>query len=398
MRREPECAIDGVMKPSRNPALLTPLALRGVELRNRVVISPMQEYAAATDGMAHEFHLVHLGRFALGGAGLVFTEALAVCPEARLTYSDLGIWDDGHVPPLARIADFVRGQGAAVGAQILHAGRKAAVQRPWHGYQPLGDADVRERGEAPWLRVGPSAIPALPDWPVPHALEPGDCRRIVDEFAVAARRCRQADFDVLNVHGAHGYLIHSFLSPLSNRREDEYGGDRAGRMRLALEVAEAVRSEWPSDRPIFYRLSCIDDLPGGWELDDTLVLASELGRRGIDVIDCSSQGLTRRGTPVVTPVEPGFQVPYAEAVRREIGIPSCAVGLIMDFEHAERIVDSGQADLVALGREALRNPNWAAQAAVDLVGPEAYERYWQPRWGWWLARRAASLARRAAGV
>ena len=233
------------------------------------------------------------------------------------------------------------------------------MQRPWHGYQPLGDVDVLERGEAPWRRVGPSAIPALPDWPVPRALEPGDCRRIVDEFAVAARRCRQADFDILNVHGAHGYLIHSFLSPLSNRRDDEYGGDRAGRMRLALEVAGAVRSEWPSERPIFYRLSCIDDLPGGWQLEDTLVLASELGRRGIDVIDCSSQGLTRRGTPVVTPVEPGFQVPYAEAVRRETGIPSCAVGLIMDFEHAERIVDSGQADLVALGREALRNPNWA---------------------------------------
>ena len=397
MRREPACAIARVMKPSRNPALLASLTLRGVELRNRVVISPMQEYAAGTDGRALEFHLVHLGRFALGGAGLVFTEALAVSPEARLTYSDLGMWDDGHVPPLARIADFVRGQGAAAGAQILHAGRKAAVQRPWHGYQPLGDADVRERGEAPWRRIGPSAIPALPDWPVPHALDASDCRRIVDEFALGARRCRQADFDVLNVHGAHGYLIHSFLSPLSNRREDEYGGDRAGRMRLALEIAEAVRVEWPSDRPIFYRLSCIDDLPGGWELDDTLVLASELGRRGIDVIDCSSQGLTRRGTPVTTPREPGFQVPYAEAVRRETGIPSCAVGLIMDFEHAERIVGSGQADLVALGREALRNPNWAAQAAVELAGPEAYERYWQPRWGWWLVRRAASLARRGAG-
>ena len=293
------------MRPSRTPALLAPLALRGVELRNRVVISPMQEYAAGTDGKTLEFHLVHLGRFALGGAGLVFTEALAVSPEARLTYGDLGIWDDGHVPPLARIADFVRGQGAAAGAQILHAGRKASVQRPWLGYPPLGDADVRERGEAPWPTVGPSAIPALPDWPVPRALE-----------------------------------------------------------------------------------------PGGWQLEDTLVLASELGRRGIDVIDCSSQGLTRRGTPVTTPREPGFQVPYAEAVRRETGIPSCAVGLIMDFEHAERIVGSGQADLVAVGREALRNPNWAAQAAVDLVGPEAYERYWQPRWGWWLVRRAASLARR----
>ena len=199
------------------------------------------------------------------------------------------------------------------------------------------------------------------------------------------------------MHGAHGYLIHSFLSPLSNRRDDEYGGDRSGRMRLALEIAEAVRSEWPADRPIFYRLSCIDDLPAGGNWKTPWFWLRSSGGGGIDVIDCSSQGLTRRGTPVTTPREPGFQVPYAEAVRRETGIPSCAVGSHHGFRACRAHRGSGQADLVAVGREALRNPNWAAQAAVDLVGPEAYERYWQPRWGWWLVRRAASLARRDAG-
>ena len=227
---------------------------------------------------------------------------------------------------------------------------------------------------------------------------PDDCRRIVDEFAVAARRCREADFDILNVHGAHGYLIHSFLSPLSNRRDDEYGGDRAGRMRLALEVAEAVRSEWPSERPIFYRLSCIDDLPGGWQLEDTLVLASELGRRGIDVIDCSSQGLTRRGTPVVDAASSPAsrcRTPRRCGARPASRAARWVSSWISSMPSAS--LDSGQADLVAIGREALRNPNWAVHAAVDLVGPEAYERHWQPRWGWWLVRRAASLARRAAG-
>ena len=376
----------------KRAALLQPLELGSVNLRNRVVISPMQEYAAGPDGLARDFHFVHLGRYALGGAGLVFTEALAVVPEGRLTYSDLGIWNDAQIEPLARIADFLRSQGAAAGTQILHAGRKAAVQRPWHGYEPMSELDVRERGEAPWSTVGPSAEPALPGWPVPRALSVDEIAEVVEAHAVAARRCLMADFDVLNIHGAHGYLIHSFLSPLSNHREDGYGGDLQGRMRLALEIAEAVRSEWPSDRPLFYRLSCVDDLEGGWDIHDTLVLANELTKRGVEVIDCSSRGLARRGTPVVIPRMPGFQVEYAAAVRRAVDVKTCAVGLVMDFEHAERIVESGDADLVAIGREALRNPSWASQAAVALLGPEAYDSHWQPRWGWWLVRRAQSLA------
>ena len=372
--------------------LLSPLILRGIELPNRVVISPMQEYAAGPDGVAQDFHLVHLGRFALGGAGLVFTEALAVSPQARLTYSDLGIWAADQVAPLRRIANFVREQGAVPGAQLIHAGRKASVQRPWHGYEPLGQIDVDERGEAPWQTVGPTALPAMDGWPVPKALSVDDCKHIVEAHAKAARRCREAGFDVLNIHAAHGYLIHSFLSPLANQREDVYGGDRDGRMRLAVEIADAVRSEWPSHLPIFFRLSCVDDLDGGWDMADTLVLARRLKDAGIDVIDCSSRGLSRRGTPVVFPRAPHFQVPYAEQVKLDVDIPTCAVGLIFDFEAADAIVRSGQADLVAIGREALRNPNWAAQAAVALRGDEAYASHWPGRWGWWLVRRARSLA------
>lgn len=371
--------------------LLSPFSMRDVSLRNRIVISPLQEYAAKPDGLASDFHLVHLGRFAQGGAGLVFTEALAVTEAGRLTFSDLGIWDDAQIEPLARIAGFLQSQGAAAGAQLVHGGRKASVQRPWHGYEPLGAIDVTERNEHAWPTLGPSPLAAIPGWPLPMEMSIDDCRRAVDSFAMGTRRLRRAGFDVLNVHGAHGYLIHSFLSPISNHRTDEYGGDLEGRMRFALEVAEAVRSEWPSERPIFYRLSCVDDMDGGWTLDDTLVLSRELQARGIDVIDASSRGLGRRGTPVVFPREPGFQVPYAESIRKHTGIPTCAVGLIMDFEQANEIIAQGQADVVAIGREALRNPNWPAQAAVALVGDEAYETHWQPRWGWWLVRRAESL-------
>jgi len=380
------------MMNEQKAGLFDPITLRGVSLRNRIVISPLQEYAAETDGKALDFHLAHLGRFALGGAGLVFTEALAVTPQGRLTYSDLGIWDDEHIAPLTRIADFLRAQGAAAGAQLLHAGRKASVQRPWDGYEPLTDKDLRARGEAPWQTVGPTEAPALPGWHVPKVLTVAEIEAIVRAHAYGARRCAEAGFDVLNIHGAHGYLIHSFLSPISNQREDEYGGDLDGRMRLALEIAEAVRSEWPADRPIFYRLSCIDDLDDGWTLEDTLVLARALIARGIDVIDCSSRGLARRGTPVVIPRQPGFQVPYSERVRRDAGATTCAVGLIFDAQFANEIVETGKADLVAIGREALRNPNWPTQAAVELFGSDAYETHWQPRWGWWLVRRDKSLA------
>ncbi|MDE0941332.1 MAG: NADH:flavin oxidoreductase/NADH oxidase [Alphaproteobacteria bacterium] len=375
-----------------DPLLFTPLTLRDVTLKNRIAISPMQQYAAGPDGKVVDYHTVHYGRMAMGGAGLVFTEALCITPEGRLTYSDLGAWHDDFIEPLARLADNVRALGAVPGAQILHAGRKASVQRPWQGYMPLTEQDIADRGEAPWQTVAPSPLPANPGWPTPQALTASGIAEIVAAHGDAARRCRQAGFEVLDIHGAHGYLIHSFLSPISNQRTDGYGGDRLGRMRLALEIAAAVRDEWPDERPLFFRLSCIDDEPGGWTMADTIILARELGRLGVDVIDCSSRGLGQRTTPVVVAREQGFQVPFAEDVRRATDLKTMTVGLIMDAAFAEGVLQGGRADLIAIGREALFNPQWPLQASLALMGDEAYERFWRPSDAWWLEKRARSLA------
>ena len=374
------------------PLLFTPLTLRAVTLKNRIVISPMQQYAAGPDGMPTDYHTVHYGRLALGGAGLVFTEALCIAPKGRLTYSDLGVWHDDFIAPLKGLADGMRNLGITPGAQILHAGRKASVQRPWQGYMPLTEMDRTKRGEAPWPTLGPSPLPANPGWPPPRAMSEAEIADAVAEHGAAARRCREASFEVLDVHAAHGYLIHTFLSPISNQRNDGYGGDLAGRMRLALEVAAAVRTEWPDERPLFYRLSCIDDEPGGWTLEDSVVLAQELRRLGIDVIDCSSRGLGQRSTPVVVPREQGFQVPFAARIRQDTDLRTMTVGLIMEPEFAESVLQQDQADLIAIGREALFNPQWPLHASLALVGDGAYERFWQPRDAWWLEKRARSLA------
>ena len=375
-----------------SPALFSPITLRGVTLRNRIVISPMQQYAAGHDGLPTDYHIAHYGRLAMGGAGLVLTEALCTSPQGRLTYTDLGVWDDDFIAPLTRVATNIREMGAVPGAQILHGGRKSSVQRPWHGFEPLTAADAQERGEAPWETIGPSALAANAGWPVPREMTQADIDIALADYAAAARRCREAGFDALDVHGAHGYLIHAFLSPISNQRTDGYGGDLEGRMRFALEVAEAVRSEWPEDKPLFYRISCIDDEPGGWTLDESVVLAAELGLRGVDVMDCSSRGLGLRGTPVVTPREQGFQVPFAERIKQDTDLVTMAVGLIMDPAYAESVVADGRADLVAIGREALNNPNWPLHAANTLMGDDAYDSVWHPRTGWWLSKRAKSLA------
>jgi len=372
-------------------ALLSSLALGSVELPNRMVASPMQQYMAGRDGMVCDWHLVHLGKLAVGGFGLVFTEALAVEPEGRLTYRDLGVWDDFHVSGLSRLAELMARSGTVPGAQLIHAGRKASVAAPYDGFEPLGEKDERERGEAPWPVISASALEANPGWPVPQAIDRDGIKRMLERYAAGTKRCREAGFEVLNIHGAHGYLIHSFLSPLSNVRDDEYGGDRANRMRFAIEVADAVRSEWPADKPIFYRLSCVDGVEGGWELGDTVVLSRELAAHGIDIIDCSSGGLGRRATPAIIPRELGFQVPYAARVRAEAGVPTMAVGLILDPHQANEIVEQGHADLVAIGREALYNPNWPLHSAVALEGPDAFEERWPPTYGWWLYRRAKAL-------
>ncbi|OAB55509.1 hypothetical protein AY599_25765 [Leptolyngbya valderiana BDU 20041] len=372
-------------------ALFRTMTLGSVTLPNRIVISPMQQYMAGRDGVARDWHFVHLAKMAVGGAGTVFTEALAIEPEGRVTYHDLGVWSDAHVDGLKRLAEGIAEHGGVPATQLIHAGRKASVAPPYHGFEPLGQTDADERGEEPWPVVSASAIEANPGWPMPRALAQDDIRAVLDRYAEATRRVREAGFRVLDIHGAHGYLIHSFLSPLSNAREDGYGGDLQGRMRFALEVAEAVRSQWPSELPLFYRLSCIDDAEGGWTLDDSVALSRELKARGVDVIDCSSGGLGRRTTPLIIPREPGYQVPFAARIRREAEMPTMAVGLIMDPHHADAIVGSGDADLIAIGREALNNPNWALHAKVALEGIETYEPDWPKPYGWWLYRRAKAL-------
>lgn len=371
-------------------ALFSPLRLRGLTLKNRVAVSPMCQYSAG-DGFANQWHLVHLGKFAQGGAGLVFTEAAAVCRTGRITHGDLGIWSDAHAAALAPVTGFLRAQGAASAIQLGHAGRKASMQRPWHGNGPL-DAEDRARGETPWEVAAPSPVPVAEGWLVPREMTAQDIARTVEDFAAAARRADRAGFDVAEIHAAHGYLLASFLSPASNRRADAYGGGRAGRARLLLETAEAVRAAWPEDKPLFVRVSAVDGADGGWSLDDTVWLAGELGARGVDVIDCSSGGISGSATLGRAAPRPGYQVPYAERVRREAGVMTQAVGLILDPGQAEAIVAEGRADIVAIGREMLADPNWALHAARTLGADDAFAE-WPVQYGWWLDRRHRLVGR-----
>ena len=369
--------------------LFSPFELRGVRLPNRVVVAPMCQYSAQ-DGVANDWHLTHLGKFAVGGAGLIFSEALAVEERGRITHGDIGVWRDDQIPPLRRITDFIKAQGAVPAAQIAHAGRKASMQRPWHGNGPMDDRDAA-RGEVPWRIVAPTPEPVSEDALPPHELDTDEIATIQQAFVDGARRAGEAGFEVIELHGAHGYLTHSFLSPLTNRRNDAYGGDRAGRMRFALETVEKLRAVWPDDKPLFFRTSAIDAMEGGWELDDTVALARELKVRGVDVIDCSSGGIAGSATAARIKREPGFQVPFAETVRREAGIPTMAVGLITEAHQAEAILEAGQADLIALARELLFNPNWPLHAARELGIDPDFE-IWPPQHGWWLVRRARSMA------
>ena len=374
---------------SPKSVLFSPYELRGVRFPNRVVISPMQMYLAR-DGVANDWHFQHLGKYAVARAGCVFTEVLCVEPRGRNTHWDLGIWNDEQVPPLVRIREFVESCGAVPAAQIGHCGGKASRQRPFDGHGPLGEADAA-RGEPPWTPVGPIAEPSAPGYHMPDALTTAEIAAIVDAFADGTRRLARAGYRFLEVHAAHGYLIHSFYSPISNRRRDGYGGDRRGRMQLALEIAEAVRGQWPDELPLSFRLSCVDALDGGWTMDDTIALARELEHRGVDAIDCSSRGV--RGATALAnleatrrPARTGYQVPYAEELRRETGIPTMAVGLILTPRQAERILERGQADLVLLAREVLYDPHWVLHAARELEHDPEWG-LWPPSWGWWLAQR-----------
>jgi len=351
------------------PALLQPLTMRGLTLRNRLVVAPMCQYSVA-DGLVGDYHLVHLGRFALGGFGLVIVEATGVTPEGRISHGDVGLWSDEHIPGLARIADFLHAEGAAAGIQLAHAGAKASSRRPWDGGGPVTPENARP-GEEPWPTVSASAVPVGPDWPTPHELTADELGEIRDAFVAAARRALTAGFDLIELHAAHGYLLHQFLSPLTNRRTDAYGGSLEGRMRFPLEVAEAVRAVWPEDRPLFVRVSAVDGSREGITIEDTVAFARELRVRGVDAVDVSGGGI---GGGWEHPLGYGYQVPFAARIRAKADIPTMAVGLIVDARQAEAIVADGAADLVALAREAQDDPNFAVHAARELT-EGSYELY-----------------------
>jgi 2,4-dienoyl-CoA reductase-like NADH-dependent reductase (Old Yellow Enzyme family) len=355
------------------PHLFDPLTLKSITLRNRIGVSPMCMYSS-DDGVANDWHLVHLGARAAGGAALVIAEATAVSPEGRITPGDAGIWGDKHIEPLARINRFVKAQGAVPGLQIAHAGRKASAALPWKGGAHLPD------GDGGWPTLAPSAIMfggALEK--VPHAMSLAEIARVQGEFAAAAKRALSAGYEWLELHGAHGYLINEFLSPLSNHRTDAYGGSFENRIRFALETVRMVRSVWPENLPLTIRLSSTEWVEGGWTIEDTVALAHRLKAGGIDLVDCSSGGSASHAK---IPSTPGYQVGFAERVRQETGILTSAVGLITAPEQADAIIRKGQADLVFLARELLRDPSWPLRASRALGRKEAlnppvqYARAW----------------------
>jgi 2,4-dienoyl-CoA reductase-like NADH-dependent reductase (Old Yellow Enzyme family) len=370
--------------------LFEPITLREVKARNRIVVSPMCQYSA-NEGHVTDWHLVHLGKFAQGGAGIVFVEATAVEARGRITHGDTGIWSDSHINDLKRIAAFIKSQGAVPAIQLAHAGRKASMARPWYGNGPLTEGDL-QRGDKPWQIVAPSPTAIGDEW-----LKPKPMERELDEvkgaFGAAAKRAHTAGFDIVELHAAHGYLLHTFLSPLSNLRTDEYGGSRENRMRFPLEVAQAVRAAWPAEKPLFVRVSSVDDVEGGWSIDDTVVFSRELKSRGVDVVDCSSGGILGSATAATKTLlkrVPGFQIPFAERIRKDAGIKTMAVGLILTPQQAEEALKNGSADLIAVGREALYDPNWPLHAALALgVDPEYAQ--WPVQYGWWLTRRDGLL-------
>lgn len=345
----------------RVPALLEPLTLRGVTARNRIWLAPMCQYSAfERDGMPNDWHLVNLGQHAAGGFGLVMTEAAAVVPEGRISPEDVGIWSDEHIAPWRRIVEFVRGQGAVAAVQLAHAGRKAST------YSPFGaGTDSVPADDGGWETVGPSAL-AYEGYAVPRELTTDEVAAIPQAFADAAVRADRAGFDVAELHAAHGYLLHQFVSPLSNHRTDQYGGSFENRTRLIVEVADAVRAVWPEDKPLFVRLSATDWAPDGWDVDQTARLSSVLGEHGVDLVDISSGGLVAHQQITV---EPGYQVPFAYEVRKRSGLPVSAVGLITEPAQAEQVLLDGAADAVMLGRVAIREPAWPLRAAHELGVP-----------------------------
>jgi 2,4-dienoyl-CoA reductase-like NADH-dependent reductase (Old Yellow Enzyme family) len=360
-------------KDSNAPHLFQPLTIKSVTLRNRIGVSPMCEYSSE-DGVATDWHLVHLGSRAVGGAGLVIAEATAVSPEGRITPGDAGIWADKHIEPVARINHFIKQQGAVPGIQLAHAGRKASAARPWDGGASLAD------DAGGWQTIAPSALPFGGDLTkVPRAMTEADIAQVQKDFIAATKRSLAAGCEWLELHSAHGYLMHEFLSPLTNQRADKYGGSFENRTRFLLETTRAVRGVWPDKFPLTVRLSVIDWMPGGWEIKDSIELAKRLKGEGVDLIDCSSGGTVPHAKIIVGA---GYQVPFAEQIRREANIATAAVGQITESTHADEIIRNGRADLVLLAREFLREPYWPVKAAKvlrqkdALQTPVQYDRAW----------------------
>jgi 2,4-dienoyl-CoA reductase-like NADH-dependent reductase (Old Yellow Enzyme family) len=342
------------------PHLFRPFSMRGLTLKNRIVVSPMCQYSSK-DGFAEDWHLVHLGSRAVGGAALVMTEATAVSAEGRISPNCLGLWREEHIEPLARIVRFLKSQGAAAGIQLAHAGRKASTSPPWTGGKPLLKPE-----EGAWTPVAPSAIPFTEAHPVPQKLDFPGLGKLRDDFRRAARRAVRAGFDLIEIHAAHGYLLHSFLSPLCNRRTDDYGGSLENRCRLLVQVATDMRAVIPETMPLLVRISATDWVEGGWDLPQSIALARMLREAGVDLVDCSSGGAV---SDAKIPIEPLFQVPFAEAIRREAGIATGAVGMIQEPAEAEGILAGERADLILMAREFLREPYWPVRAAKEFEQP-----------------------------
>lgn len=350
--------------------LFEPFESRSIVARNRIVASPMCQYQAV-DGNLTDWHVAHLGRLAIGGTGIVFVEETAVEARGRKTYSCAGLWSDEQIPTYRRVADVIRGAGAVPALQLGHSGRRGSTHDAQHDWAPLQPADAAD-GRPPWRAVAPSPIAVDDAWPMPHPLTVDEIGALVTAWADAARRADDAGFDVLEIHGAHGYLIHQFLSPITNARTDGYGGDRSNRMRFAVEVAEAARASWPADKPLFFRASCVDGRGGVWDLDDTVELARALAARGVDLVDCSSGGINGdTDMPVVRRV-PGYQVEFARSVRARASVPTLAVGMITEPRQAEDVLASGGADVVGIARELLVDGDWPVRAARELGVPDPY--------------------------
>ena len=371
--------------------LMSPYTLRDVTFRNRIAVSPMSQYRAQ-NGHANDWHMVHLGRFAIGGAGLVYAEATAVEKDGRRTHGDLGLWNDAQVETLAPVARFLEAEGAVAGIQLSHAGRKASERRPWHGETPVNAEDEALRDEAPWQAEAPSPVPYADGWPSPTKMSEQDIARVIDAFGHAARRANAAGFRVIEIYAAHGFLVHQFLSPISNRRQDRWGGSAENRLRFAVEVARSVRKHWPENLPLVFRLSATDWLNEGLEVEDTIEIARALRDAGVDMIDCSSGGISGKERPRRMSITQGFQAPFAAKVRAAADIPTMAVGFLWSPEFCESLIATGQADMIALARELLDDPNWSLHAAAQLGQDHEFAK-WPIESGWWLQKRARLLGK-----